>query len=29
LMVIVITFIIHGLLLQKLKPWSFLVWKNN
>ena len=28
-MVIVITFIIHRLLLQKLKPWNFLVWKNK
>ena len=29
LMVIVIPYIIHRLLLQKLKPLSFLVWKNN
>ena len=28
-MVIVFTYFIHRLLLQKLKPWSFLVWKNN
>ena len=29
LVVIVSAYIIHILLLQKLKPWSFLVWKNN
>ena len=29
LMVIVSKYIIHSHLLQKLKPWSFLVWKNN
>jgi len=29
LMVIVIPYIIHRLLLQKLKPWSFLVWEKK
>uniref|UniRef100_K3Z315 Uncharacterized protein n=1 Tax=Setaria italica TaxID=4555 RepID=K3Z315_SETIT len=29
LMAIVYIYIIHSHLLQKLKPWSFSVWKNN